>query len=156
MIGASTNQGFINIFPNNKNQVANNSPQEELYSLKHNESPIHNFKFSLLQDSILAAAQDDGVVAVYDLNSKQSVPQTQFQSHRASARGVAFSALNKLLLASVSIDKSINFYDIAKGKKVSGLVAPEALQCISFNSDGHTVAVGSMLSGNVYAYDLRN
>lgn len=39
---------------------------------------------------------------------------------------------------------------------MSGLVAPESLQSISFNCDGHTVAVGSSNSGTIYVYDLRN
>jgi protein NEDD1 len=71
-------------------------------------------------------------------------------------RGIAFSPLNKLLLASVSLDKSIIFYDIQKSKKVSGIVAPDPLQSIAFNSDGHTVAVGSLSNAKVYVYDLRN
>jgi protein NEDD1 len=64
--------------------------------------------------------------------------------------------LNKLLLSSVSLDKQIIFYDITKNKKVSAIATPEALQSISFNCDGHTVAVGAINSGNVYIYDLRN
>lgn len=71
-------------------------------------------------------------------------------------RSIAFSPLNKLLLSSTGLDKHIVFYDITKNKKVSGITAPEPIQSIAFNSDGHTVAVGACNSGNVYVYDLRN
>jgi WD40 repeat protein len=76
--------------------------------------------------------------------------------HKGSVRGISFSPLNKLLLSSVSIDKCISFYDITKGKRVSSIVSPEALQSISFNCDGHTVAVGACNTGKIYLYDLRN
>ena len=90
------------------------------------------------------------------MSSNKNTPTATFTNHKAGVRGIGFSPLNKLLLCSVSLDKSINFYDINKYKKVSGLIAPEPLQSISFNCDGHTVAVGASNSGTVFVYDLRN
>jgi WD40 repeat protein len=104
-IGASNNQGYINIFPNNKNQIPNSSPQEELSFLKNSDAAVNSFRFSPLLDSIIASAQDDGVVAIYDVNSRQTKPNSTFLTHKASVRGVAFSPLNKLLLSSISLDK---------------------------------------------------
>jgi len=63
--------------------------------------------------------------------------------------------LNKLLLSSVSLDKSIIFYDITQKKKVSVIQTQYPLQSITFNHDGHTVAVGAQNSGHILVYDLR-
>ena len=75
----------------------------------------------------MASAQEDSIVALYDINTKKNTPTAILTNHKAAVRGIAFSPLNKLLLASISLDKAINFYDINKHKKVSGLVAPEPL-----------------------------
>jgi len=112
-------------------------------------------KFSPLQDAIMATASEDGLLSLYDLNNPNN-PTSQFQSHKAGVRGISFSPLNKLLLSSVSLDRNIIFYDITKNKKVSGIMAPEPLQSICFNADGHTVAVGACNSGKIFIYDLRN
>jgi WD40 repeat protein len=109
-----------------------------------------------MTDQILAQAGDNNEVYIFDINSKERNPITELKFHKASVRGISFSPLNKLLLSSVSIDKSISFYDITKGKRVSSIVTPESLQSISFNCDGHTVAVGACHSGKIYLYDLRN
>ncbi|CDW91863.1 UNKNOWN [Stylonychia lemnae] len=156
LIGASTNQGYINVFANNKNQTTNTTTaQNEISFFKSSDAYINQFKFSPLMESIFATAQEDGIISLYDINNGNN-PTTQFTTHKTGVRGIAFSPLNKLLLSSVSLDKQIIFYDITKNKKVSAIVTPEPLQCISFNSDGHTVAVGAINSGNIHVYDLRN
>lgn len=136
--------------------VSNSVPLSELASFKVSEGSVNQMRFSLLQEHIFATASDSGEICIFDLNAKERNPLASMQGHKASARGIAFSPLNKLLLSSVSIDKGVNFYDITKAKKVSSIVAPEALQSIAFNCDGHTVAAGAVNSGKIYIYDLRN
>jgi protein NEDD1 len=50
-------------------------------------------------------------VTLWDVNTQKQ--RIQFsQGHKSSVKDVAFSPLNKLLLASVGLDKNIVFYDI--------------------------------------------
>ena len=49
-------------------------------------------------------------MTLYDVEASKQVFQFS-QAHKSSVKGVAFSPLNKLLLASVGLDKNIIFYD---------------------------------------------
>ena len=102
---------------------------------------INQVKFAPLSENILAAAQDDSLLTLYDVNTQQRL--FAFTNHKSNVKGISFSPLNKLLLSSVSLDKHIMFYDIQQKKRVSTINTGIALQSISFNYDGHTVAVGA-------------
>ena len=70
-------------------------------------------------------------------------------------KGVAFSPLNKLLMASVGTDKNIVFYDTNDKIIVKRIRAEFPFQSVSFCTDGHTIAVGASNSGAILVYDLR-
>ena len=70
-------------------------------------------------------------------------------------KGVAFSPLNKLLLASVGLDKNIVFYDTSDKIIVKRIRSEFPFQSVSFCTDGHTIAVGASNSGAILVYDLR-
>lgn len=70
-------------------------------------------------------------------------------------KGVGFSPLNKLLLASVGLDKNIVFYDINDKIIVKRIRGEFPFQSVSFCADGHTIAVGASNSGAILIYDLR-
>ena len=71
----------------------------------------------------------------------------QFNKHSGFVKGISFSPLNKLLMASVGLDRQIIFYDIHEKIVVKKIVAPFPIQCVNFCSDGHTLAVGSSMNG---------
>ena len=111
-------------------------------------------QFSHLDRKLLCAGQDDSVVTLYDVEAAKQVYQFS-QSHKSAVKGVAFSPLNKLLLASVGLDKNIIFYDIHDKIIVKRIRADFPFQSISFCTDGHTVAIGAANSGAILVYDLR-
>ena len=81
---------------------------------------------------------------------------TQFSTgHKSAIRGIGFSPLNKLLLASVGLDKNIVFYDINDKIIVKRIKTETPLQSVSFCTDGHTIAVGASNYGAILVYDLR-
>ena len=81
-----------------------------MFSFRPTEGRINSIRFSPFLDGTIASAQDDGAVSLHDVNQKAM--SAQFTKHQASARGIAFSPLSKLLLCSVGLDKHAFFYDI--------------------------------------------
>ena len=63
--------------------------------------------------------------------------------------------MNKLLLASVGLDKNIVFYDINDKIIVKRIRTDLSFQSVSFCTDGHTIAVGASQMGAILVYDLR-
>ena len=70
-------------------------------------------------------------------------------------KGVAFSPLNKLLLASVGLDKNMVFYDINEKIIVKRIRTEVPFQSVTFSTDGHTIAIGASGMGMILIYDLR-
>jgi hypothetical protein len=50
-------------------------------------------------------------------------------------------------MCSVGLDRQIIFYDIHEKIVVKKILAPFPVKCVSFCSDGHTLAVGSSMNG---------
>ena len=101
----------------------------------------------------MATSFESGVVALWDLQSK--VLKQKFLAHSASCTGIAFSPVNNLLMCSVGLDEKIHFFDIVECKEVKQIMTGLQLSCISFCSDGHTIAVGSEQGGKALIYDLK-
>lgn len=79
--------------------------------LKYNDSVINQFKFNPLNESIMATAQEDSTVTIYDLNEKKVV-KSYSTNHKGSIKGIAFSPSKQSLLCSVGLDKQFVLYDI--------------------------------------------
>lgn len=116
-------------------------------------SPITKCRFSPTSQRTLATSFESGVVALWDLQSK--VLKQKFLAHSASCTGIAFSPVNNLLMCSVGLDEKIHFFDIVECKEVKQIMTGLQLSCISFCSDGHTIAVGSEQGGKALVYDLK-
>ena len=122
--------------------------------MRASDACINQIQFSHLDRKLLCSAQDDSVVTLYDVEAARQV--TQFtNSHKASVKGVAFSPLNKLLLASVGLDKNIVFYDTHDKIIVKRIRSEFPFASVAFCADGHTIAVGASNSGAILVYDLR-
>ena len=107
-----------------------------------------------MDKKLLSAAQDDACVSLYDVEACRQI--TQFnQGHKSAVKGIAFSPLNKLLLASAGLDKNIVFYDINEKIIVKRIRTDFAYQSVTFSTDGHTLAVGAIGMGMILVYDLR-
>jgi WD40 repeat protein len=76
-------------------------------------------------------------------------------SHSAACNSLSFSPVNHLLLCSAGEDCKIKFYDIQEARIVKTINTDTPLTSLSFNGDGHTIAVGTIL-GPILIYDLRN
>lgn len=55
----------------------------------------------------------------------------------------------------VGKDEKIHFFDIVECKEVKQIATGVQLSCISFCSDGHTIAVGTEIGGKCIIYDLK-
>lgn len=103
---------------------------------------------------MLACAQDDTTVSLYDANSNQMTKQFT-TGHKSSIRGLCFSPLNKYLMCTVGIDKNIVFYDVNEGIIVKRIETDTPLQSVAFCTDGHTLAAGANGKGSILLFDLR-
>uniref|UniRef100_A0A7S4J780 Uncharacterized protein n=1 Tax=Odontella aurita TaxID=265563 RepID=A0A7S4J780_9STRA len=83
--------------------------------------------------------------------------------HSAAITGVAFSPVNRLLLATSSLDGTVAFHDVNSRKTIQTVRAPAppnavgrspGVSCVAFHSDGVTCAAGTD-AGSALLYDLR-
>ena len=116
---------------------------------------IRCVKFSPFRESTVCAACDDGAIQLWDLRTQNMLSLHEKDGHEDACSAIAFSTVNKLLLCSVGIDRSIKFYDINEKKNIKAIKTESPLTALAFYSDGHTIAVGS-LYGEVLLYDLRS
>lgn len=82
----------------------------EVLSLKALDAQINQISFSPHNDNYLASAQEDSFLTLFDVAAQRAI--AVFNSHKANARGIAFSPTNRLHLLSVGLDKSIIIHDI--------------------------------------------
>ena len=117
VLAASNQKGIISLYPMSDlvDQGSKATPTTnyvpEITQLRTSDSCINEIQFSHLDRKLLSSCQDDSVVTLFDVEASKQVFKFD-QSHKSSVKGVAFSPLNKLLLASVGLDKNIVFYDI--------------------------------------------
>lgn len=114
---------------------------------------IKVIQFSPFKKQVLGVGSENGSVYIWDTNSR-SVISSFLSSHNSPVTGLAFSAVNDMLMCTSGLDQRINFYDTQDKKLVKTIEADAPLTCISFCTDGHTLA-GGTLYGTVLLYDLR-
>jgi len=81
---------------------------------------IRQMQFSQFRRSLLGAACDDGVLYLWDTNTKLLLRRfdSEAGAHRAPCTGLVFSPCNQMLLVSVGLDKNIVCYDVVSNKCV--------------------------------------
>ncbi|KAB7496238.1 Protein NEDD1, partial [Armadillidium nasatum] len=116
------------------------------------KTEVKDIRYSMLNRSIVGVCGGNGYVALYDaITSKVFV---RHNSHSAPVSNIAFSPINELLMISVGYDKKLISYDVNTKSIVMKCETENPLTCISFMTNGQSVAVGTM-KGEVIAYDLR-
>ena len=130
------------------------------------------FEFSSLDNETLLVGARDGSLLLWDCSvssikaggDAHNAPMTILeQRHSAAITDVAFSPMNKVLVASCSIDGSVGFQDINSQKTIQNIRPQDhgvddgsgiGLTSLAFHHDGLTWAVGTE-SGKIFSYDLR-
>merc|ERR1712166_427615 len=116
------------------------------------QQPIRALQYSPHRKHQLATIGDQGVLLLWD--STEITPVASFEGHSGPASSVAFSPINKLLMASAGLDRKLLFYDCNDRKVIKSIDAEAPLTGLSFLDDGVTVAAGTS-TGLVLVYDLR-
>lgn len=121
--------------------------------------------FSPVRPHLLAVSTRLGSVLVWNTSSRE-VHALYRRSHTAPVRGLCWSPVNQLLLASGAEDKRVLFYDVDKGRcdpccadagfgectspaltpghrMVQSLQAPDPVSSMDFHYDGATLAAGT-------------
>ena len=114
---------------------------------------IKVIQFSPFKKQMLGAGSENGSVYIWDTNTR-TVASSFMNAHNSPVTGLAFSAVNDMLMCTGGLDQRINFYDTQDKKIVKTIEVDAPLTCISFCPDGHTLA-GGTLFGTVLLYDLR-
>jgi WD40 repeat protein len=111
-------------------------------------------QFSPFKKNFLGAGSENGSVYIWDINLR-SVACSFPSFHNSPVTGLAFSAINHMLMCTSGLDQRINFYDTHEKKIVKTIDVESPLTCISYANDGHTLA-GGTLYGTILIYDLRS
>lgn len=122
-------------------------------SITGSAARLTKFTTSILEPRNVAIGTRIGSLDLYDISLQSKV--LSMSSHTGAVTGLQYSAVNKLLLASASVDETLCFSDTATGKSVQHMTLGSPATSMSFHDDGCTCAVGTE-SGRVLVYDLRN
>uniref|UniRef100_T1JHL6 Anaphase-promoting complex subunit 4 WD40 domain-containing protein n=1 Tax=Strigamia maritima TaxID=126957 RepID=T1JHL6_STRMM len=114
---------------------------------------IRDLKYSVTKRYLFATASDDGIINLWDANSRNMVHSFK-EAHNAPAMALAFSPVNEMLLTSVGLDKKIVCFDVKTKGPVKSLTSDQPLTSMDFLNDGVTLAVGST-RGKISIFDLR-
>jgi len=88
---------------------------------------------------LIASGGADYAVCLWDMPTGRQL--LRLMAHSKEVESVAFSPDGKLLASAASRDKGVRLWDVATGKKVRQLEAPDAVHCVAFAPDGKTIAV---------------
>lgn len=105
------------------------------------ESACNEVKFSVLDRNILAAACDLSL-SIYNVDAMRADYHFT-NTHKGSVKSLAFSPLNRLLLCSAGVDRSVSFYDLNEKVTVKKIKTDISISKVAFCSDGYTIAVAS-------------
>jgi len=160
-----------------------NLRQSSLHSI-HSTSTSHGggsyMAFSSIQTNHAVVGTTDGTMLLWDisLGSKTTTQASQsliasFENrHSNFITGLSFSPLNRLLLASSSLDGIIAFHDLNSNNTIQQIKpnihqintlsagsitttdTPVEITCLDLHADGFTCAAGTN-TGHVFFYDLR-
>jgi WD40 repeat protein len=129
--------------------------QMVIKTLRYSDWALRTCKFSNFRRDLLACSGDEGVIIVFDVGQQEIYHAYEKSKHSKPCYGLAFSTTNELLLCSGGLDAKILFFDINEKKTVKEIKSHEPISCLSFYTDGVTIAAGT-LSGNIYIYNLKD
>lgn len=103
--------------------------------------------------SLVSGGSDEGVVAVWDINTNKT--KYQLQAHSAPVTDVAFSPIRSDLLISLGLDRKFYFHDIFSKQCCFEFTAEYSLTAVDFYPDGIGLGIASQ-DGQIFIYDTRN
>ncbi|XP_018333600.1 protein NEDD1 [Agrilus planipennis] len=109
--------------------------------------------FHRTKRNLLAAGSEEGIVAVWDINTNER--KASFQAHYAPVTDVALSPIRSDLVATVGKDRQFMFYDVHNKKNVLQMEVPSSMLALDFSHCGLYLGMGSQ-NGHVVIYDMRN
>ena len=159
VVSAGCDNGDIVVFNMRMNKRTAVLRNPETAKLKrdenvHRQSKINSLCFNYFKKHVIASCTENGSVYVWD-SVTMSMKCSFVALHAAPASDIAFSPVNKSLLASVGYDKAIHFLDTEKGTIVRKLVTDFPLCSVSCSHTGDRLLVGTV-EGLVLLYSLRN
>lgn len=114
---------------------------------------IKLLQFSPFKKQVLGSATENGSIYIWDCNTRAVT--ASFQSyHNSPVTGLAFSAVNHMLMCTAGLDQKVHFYDIQEKRVVKTMELDAPITSLAFYGEGHTIAIGT-LYGNIQIYDLR-
>ncbi|KAL2082053.1 hypothetical protein ACEWY4_021871 [Coilia grayii] len=129
VIAVGTTQGTLHFFSAQTGQ--------EVKSLVSSSDGISGCIF--LKDGLLGSTSYDGQIEVWDLQSGCRVTQVEAHTNRITGSDVS---RDRKHLATVSLDFSIKVWSSPQGTLVGSLSSPSPLNCVTFDPEGHHIAVG--------------
>jgi WD40 repeat protein len=92
---------------------------------------------------VLASSDEQGTIVLWDVITRDKVEQ--LTNHTDAVTSLAFNRVGKPLLATGSLDRSINLYEIASQQPLGSLVSDGKgrLQALTFNDPDNLVMLGS-------------
>ncbi|XP_041946088.1 telomerase protein component 1 [Alosa sapidissima] len=129
VIAVGTTQGTLHFFSAQTGQ--------EVKSLVSNSDGISGCVF--LKEGLLGSTSYDGRVEVWDVQSGCRVTHMDAHTNRITGSDVS---QDRKHLATVSLDFGIKVWSSPQGTLVAKLWSPSPLNCVTFDPEGHRVAVG--------------
>lgn len=139
---------FLRMDPSNQRFA---QPPEKLTPIAefNHESLIYDIAFSPVNPSLIAGADADNTIKLWNLNNTDA-PQAILKGHVDAVKSIAFSP-NGELLASAGLDGRIILWNVRSEMEISSVKA--AALAIAFSPDGHYLATVGKL---VRLWDIRD
>lgn len=112
-----------------------------------------SLKFCMSKKNFLGASSIESTICVWDI-VKSEFEFKSLQSHSGACTDISFSPINYVVLACVSLTKTLKIFDIRERKVILDKNIGEPLTCVDIILDGDKVAMGTT-GGSVIIYDLR-
>jgi RNA polymerase sigma factor (sigma-70 family) len=119
--------------------------------LRRCRCPEHSRALALAPDgktlAVATDTDDPKSVAIYLRDTSTGRALQELRGHRALIRSLVFAADGRTLVSG-SHDKTVRFWDVARGKEVRRFDEPDMVLAIALSPDGKTLATGSFHSTN--------
>lgn len=105
--------------------------------------------------SVLATASDDGVAALWDVPTQQTLRRLRGGSMELTGCRFLCGETYEFVLATTSLDGSVHLLDIRQGRELNHTGRAEAATCLACDGSNHLLAVG-FADAHVSVLDMRN
>ncbi len=114
----------------------------EIAEFQGHTKPVLRVKFSP-DGKRLASVGDDGIVLLWDVESKSAKPVKQFQAHQVAIKSISFSPDGKLLATSSS-DRTAIVWDLDTQAAVATFTGHQDwVESVNFSPDGQSLVTAS-------------